>query len=595
MYHILLTITFILHYLKAEILIDKKYEMENNCTLIVIKEHTIIRNVVLVNFKENDGIIKAVNMLSNTVIVRSFLWTSNTEYNEAYVVNVGDLQEFKAGLKNLTKEMFWNPGAIFIIRIEHLQDGISECFRYLHFNNVFKVIIIETATDEIFYYNFHKADHCNFTPGAIVNNSNCQHQLISKNFKTELENVFNEQKKAPYSQCNMTIIVNIKEPFTFLPADINSNRVIGYEEEFVNILYEKMNFNNITIIFNNKVDTGLRTGNVYKDFSYNGILEYINTGFIDGVVGGEVMTFNRMMAFDISYPHLHDDSVVVIRKPTKIKKWLLFIRQFQPNVWFMILVTFISFAALLFMSKVFGVMNIETLQLVFLISFRYLFGNIYFTKNRKAQYLIVLWAFYTWMISCFCLCNLSSVFTKPIYNIQLKTFDELKVADYQSFFFNSTNKIYYTPQTNETNGRPICRKIVDCLNKVAANELNFYLLTKLSFQYFESKFHTQTGEPLLYVMRETLKDVYLTGYFKKGNPNLKQIRLMESNIITYNLHKRAIYKYIYTNLIKNTLYEECSDFQPLSYDEILGIYFIYFGGVGISIIILLFEILINKV
>ncbi|XP_073952269.1 uncharacterized protein [Choristoneura fumiferana] len=565
-------------------------ENTNNCPLVVI-QRIVLRNrtLTLVNIN-NNAFLTQLHLFSFKILTRTFLATKINEPNEAYILQCENFTECDDGIGDLVKDHHWNPAAAFIIVIRNFYSGqtnIFNIFEKLHRLYVFKMIIVTYSY--VYLYNFDIADHCFFTPRAITEYE-CKILMNSPSqasIWTDIVKPFQDRPKIPYSACNMSVMVSVIPPFVFSP-DTDSLEPTGYEEEFINVL-KRINFTNLSFTYNTEATS---TGTVHDNFTVTGVLKELQMDHIDYFLGGTLLSHYRLGPFDFTYPHFCDDFKLIVPKARQVDKWEVMYKVFKPLVWGLIFLAFLCGILVAFMLKIHGQQDFKGCVLTTLYLFAYLTNN---AAKQRAGVFILSWAFFAWLITCFYQSDLASIFTKPVYYNDVDSFDEILKRGFQLYL--SKAKYSYMQGSKDLNlggvlnSSIITNSDLHSLQTVASREKRYTLVSRLSFRYYDSEFYRNDGEPMLHDIIEPYFYVFRTGYLKKGNPNLKRIRFLERQVITFSFHRRSLLAYIHMNKLKHLKVDKILS-RPLTCTSIAGLYYIFLCGCAISFITFLIEIVV---
>lgn len=562
-------------------------ETTDNCSLVVIV-NIILRNrtLTLVNINSN-AFLAQLHLFNFKVLTRTFLATKINEPNEAYILKCGNFKECDNGIDDLVKDRYWHPAALFIIVIRNFNSGQTNIFEKLHRLYVFKVIIVTNSY--VYLYDFDMADHCFYSPRAITEYE-CKVLISSPSHTSiwiDVVKPLKERSKIPYSGCNMSLMVSVLPPFVF-PPDIDSLEPTGYEEEFIKVM-RRINFTNFSLTFTTDERT---TGTVYENFTITGMLKEIQMDHIDYYMGGTILSHERFGPLDFTYPHFCDDFMLVVPKAKQVHKWEVMYKVFEPLVWGLIFLAFICGILVAFMLKIHGQQDFKGCVLTTLYLFAYLTNN---AAKQRAGIFILSWALFAWLITCFYQSDLASIFTKPAYYSDVDSFDEILERDFQLYL--SKAKYNFMRGSKDLNLRGVLYSSIitnndlHSLQAVASREKTYTLVSRLSFRYYDSEFYRYDGEPILHDIVEPYFYIFRTGYLKKGNPNLKQIRLLERQVITFSFHRRSLLAYIHKNKLKHFKVRKILS-RSLSCISIAGLYYIFLCGCALSLITFLLEIVV---
>lgn len=571
------------------ILAEEEYNEENvKCAETIIKEFEY-KSITLVNFDDDMKLAKTLhNLIKYQVILRHFFVPNMNVPNEAYAMMCRNTEDCDGGLENLIKDRYWNPTTTFLIILKKTMTHLDyeELFKKLHRAYAFKTVML--SMENLYFYNFDSANHCEFTQGAILKYP-CKRLYGSNSGIHVIRQSLKECNKIPYSGCRLRLRINVIQPYIFPPISFN-HAPVGFEEEYVKVLLSKIP--NATYEYDTEKNV---IGYVLPNFTTTNTLKDIQDNLIQGVLGATILSNNRLSVFDFTNPYIHHDLVLTLPKAVKVEKWKVMVTLIHPVIWALILVTSTSISLLGHALKKYDSTYLPILNSTSFDVSKYFMS---IASKRTAIFIILLWVLFASYIEVFYQSFLASVFAKPVFYKQVNSLDELLHNKYKFLLYKHLKT--YEQDTHELDmsdlvnaDTEICDNTLECLSLLAKGGKMYSLLTRLSVEYYEPRYRGKNGEDKLFVIQEPYQHLLMTTYLKKGNPNLKRTRFLERQVFESGLHLRSMTMLKHKNKLKYFKFQS----EPtgiLKCRDIEGLYFLLFIGYIMAIVLFLCEILVYR-
>lgn len=566
----------------------------------IINLNVNFKNIILVNF-DNELLIRNLHgALRFNFINRNFFAPKLGVSNEAYLIASRNYSDLIEGIHDVRRDYFWNPRGEFFILITEQVEFDPEMFKKLHDMYVFQIYLIFTSRYTqctIYSYDFNKSAHCSFSSSAI-NGDSCDN-FISKAIKKrryEMKKRINEKlkrKEIPYSGCkNITFMVVPTIPNAFPQLNGKNKKEIGYEEVFYTIMQE-MGYFNFNFVFADEDDI---VGFLSENHTVTGLMERVEDGAIDGIFGGIIASGNRIGIFDIVYPHLYDELLMLVHQTTILEKWKAMFFTFTPLVRTLVLFSSLVFSVIAYKINIFGQTRVKNKTLLIITLYGYFVGTTHKNIQNKflARFLLISWAMFTWLIVCFFQSHLASVFTKPAFHHQVQSLEEMYQQNFSLYmtkgtyiYLNTTKSVDFGDLINRI---VICDSMDDSFEAISSSERAGTIASVILYNYHKESYLDMSLRPKIYAIRPPLSFIYVTAYMKKGHPDLEKLRFLERHVLTGYFHRKRLSELIHQNTLSHISSNTSQYAGALDLKNVQGLYYFLLVGYVISIIVFLCEV-----
>lgn len=444
-----------------------------------------------------DPIIKSVNRESicHSIIVRTFedrdwfIWTN------VYVITVEDLLGFWSGLLDLSRDVFWNSRAKFIVYVNKQvggDEGVHLLFKILLKYRIYNIVILQNVKDDAVIYTYHPFENhgCGKHFDRVITLGTCQNaEKIVDYFPNKVPNVM--------KNCTFTVVASDDVP-NYISKESNytvyGKFVSGLEQYLLDTIAEREGFTLDYETFGSDVTYGI----VLPNRTATGLLNYIDRSKADIAAGGYILMQNRVELFDYLWGFNYAAFYLytpAIRNPI----WQRVYREFGVTTWCLIASAFFFVILVgkilkkILLDKTFSVLNL----------WGYFFGNAGrgMSRHKKFRMIIISWAVFTFYISNFYNTALFSLITVHVHEKPHSvSVGNLKSLPYRPCISDNT-RLFFQYAYNQS--LPTGEAIHDCTStdgalKYVANTRKYYAIEmEYSYKLKEYQYLNNNGKPEL--------------------------------------------------------------------------------------------------
>ncbi|XP_045485244.1 uncharacterized protein LOC110995643 [Pieris rapae] len=332
-------------------------------------------------------------------------------------------------------------------------------------------------------------------------------------------------------------------------------------------------------------DYDTNDGEVLNNYTSIGMLNYLQKRKADIVFGGFFLTERRAWVYDFISGYKYTSIKQIIPNWGQ-KRWKTLYRTFRTKIWYLIACAFISIT-LITMAISYYCLHIKNISRIPLHLFDYFFGhsdrNLF--KVKKLRIILISWVFFTFFIASFYNSEIVSLLTKPRYEPQSYSNEELKQNGYKTCIsdsFRTYNKIVYNI-TEPDAQVPECKNTEDVLNTITTRE-NYYTVADYS-QFQKNLCHYNARFDETDMLNNIMYALYTNkGFFLKEKFKRIVSAIFESGII----QDSHIYSLISKGCAKQTHHSE-QTYKVLSLHDLQLTFYILLTGYLISLVVFLIE------
>ncbi|CAH0400555.1 unnamed protein product [Chilo suppressalis] len=531
-------------------------------------------DATVVNFKassQTDNILKNINNVR--YIIRSFLWIQNPFRNSLYIIYGDDVDVLATGIKSMKKDYYWNPRANFIIILQDLSIQLDMLSNQLFEENIFNVSVLNKVDNDYEIFTFDgKLDACGRPDIKTL-------EYVTRCSKlTGQTNIFNIKKPKNFRGCHVKMVSHHFWPFVNLNKIENKdpgitdmtlqmwNKYAGVTAELVK--FEKDNF----------------FGRVTRNYTYTGMLSWVEQKKLDGAIGGYTVTFDRTRALDYSYPYTVDHGIAIVARAGMLTSWRAVLLQYNSYSVAIIsgFLVFFCYAAVKYsiFSK-----NKKEMSYGILIVFGYVCSNMrnsHVRKNDSLRLIVCSLLIFVFFISFLNQAYLSSATTTPIRRHQIQTLQET-FKECKPLIGWTWNTVFGINKTVD------CVSVMDCLRKVKDEKKKLYtVLTQISYTTYSFKLLDQFGEIQVYPIMQPIVNMCRGTYFRRGSPFLdsysKLIERCTESGVAAQYYKSLIYRDRIKYLIEFLRQNQDPNPEPL-----MELFVVLLIGYALSLLVFIYE------
>ncbi|XP_075992883.1 uncharacterized protein LOC142987830 [Anticarsia gemmatalis] len=460
-----------------------------------------------------------------------------------------NLLELWAGMLDLTRDVFWNPRAKFIVQINYLEDkeGIEELFKIMLKYKIYDVILLHSSEDDATIYTYHpfENNNCGKHFDKVVNLGTCENAENITNFFPN---------NIPDDLRNCTIkVVAVDDVPNFISKSSNytvyGKFVPGLEQYVLDTIASREGFFiDYEIFEEDEIDNGI----VLPNQTTTGLLNYIDRDKADVAAGGYVLMKNRVELFDYLYGFNYA-SYNLYTPVVRSHAWRRVYREFGLSTWLLIgaaLVVVIIVSLILrnyLKDRTCSILNI----------WGYFFGNANagLSRNINFRMIIFCWSWFTFFISNFYNTALVSLISVHVHesphSISAENFKSLPfkpcISENARMFF----QFAYNQKFPE--GEPIhnCTYTDGALQYVATTKKYYAIEMEYSYSLKEYEYMNDEGKHMLesWIFSSTnVIVIYLVrGFpfrdkFQKYATRMYEAGLIKTHLKTIHLRSYSVIK-----------------------------------------------------
>lgn len=416
-----------------------------------------------------------------------YIWTN------VYIITTKNFMELCSGLRVLTRNVFWNPRAKFIVQVDNLEneEEIETIFRLFSKYNIYDVILIQLLENDALVYTYYP-----------FNNSNCGN-YVDKIILGTCRNVesiyeFPNNVLRNLNNCRVTVVASDDIP-NFISESSNFTvygKFVPGLEQFV--LDTTATHEGFTIQYKVFDPDEVVYGVVLQNRTSTGLLNYLDTDRADLAAGGYSLTKNRVELFDFlsgfNYASYHL-FIPTIRSHAFNRLY----KEFTPRIWLLIGSSLILVIVVCLILK--RLLNDRTNSILNL--WGYFFGNANagMSRNIRFRKIIFFWSWFTFFIINFYNTALYSLITVHVHERQHSiSANNLKTLPYKPCISNNTRMFFkFALNQDLPVGEPIhnCTFTEGALRYVANTKKYYAIEMEYSYSLKEYEFLDQEGKPYL--------------------------------------------------------------------------------------------------
>lgn len=498
-----------------------------------------------------------------TFIVRTYDrndWIINTD---VYIIYRNNLD---SSLWNIRFDEMWNPRAKFIVVVSQeigkyrLKWMFDEFLQY----NILDVVVLTNVNDSQVIFTYYPVGNgnCGNKYEKIVELSSC---VIKNPLHTD------------YKDCSINVIAykNVS----------STERYIKLLEQYILNLVAKSN--DIRLKYrSSKIDFG----SVLPNYTSTGMLQLLQNKNADVMTGGFLLDNSRRSVLDFMFAHNYV-SVKLLLPCRKQHIWNIIFNTFKSESWLIILNTYIFMV--LVATATSYIFKIKTYQLnMKLLDNFFGHGNTLF-KVKQLRFLLILWIWYTSLITNFYQSSLYSQLTTITHRTRLddNNLSTLEREGYKPCLTSLLKRDYRTTYNITLPGKNTlrCHDAESVLKTMMTNDDYYTLVTEYDFYHYylndsksEAKnIHPWNYSPYFVYVIYTTRGFYLRDLFQK-----RIRRIFESGLLQH--HFRINFS---NNTIKPITVHAATDrfYRVMNIADLRIPFMILFVGYTISFLIFAVE------
>lgn len=505
----------------------------------------------------------------------SIKWVFNLNF-----IIVDKSEDLVSSCTKLLRYSFLNRrGKYFVLHLSN--EPVEKLVKALWTQHIINVIIVkqyEQTIKLISYYPYDKGD--------------CGTNLTIKIYTKEelLNSVQLFPRKIPeiFNGCKVRSWVTVQEPFT---TNYNITSDSAIEAGFENVLVKNL----------------LKRFNLREEVVQEGLMSYIITMVNDTWFGpyqslmemetdlayGHMWLSNfKNTYFDHSHVFLLDDFSIVVPAAKLQKPWKKLIIVFTPTIWIIMAVALVMYICSWWALDRSNSRRKEYSWYALHAWYAFLCGSIPVRRSIK-HYIVVFWTLYSLLICTSYQSQLLSVLTRPIYEDQISTMQELLNSPIRYIYTNSTLERYVNsnlPYMDVLLKEGIYKTMPEYveMRRNPIPNTAYEASTLITKQMFKEHFLYPDNQPKVAMIPRSGNHFYVCFFMRKGHPAMEKF----NSVILWYIQSGLLNKWI----------KDCTPAfdQPevriskLSLYHFMSAFTLFFTGTFISALVFSFEIIIYK-
>ncbi|XP_044262432.1 uncharacterized protein LOC123009922 [Tribolium madens] len=467
-------------------------------------------------------------------------WTQTDNY---LIESSNDL-ELESTLQNLKYLHSWNPKSKFIIGVNNsTETNLSKMIEILWYEGIYNFILAISSFDNskitnlYSWYPYKCQNGLNFDQFRLFDT--CQNGVLVNG-----ANLFPVKIPQTLRFCKLVVGAVVWPPYVMTPTTrvANTDRYIvtqGLEVRLIETICQKLKMN-VSYTISEKP---LNWGHLSENGTGTGLMALLRQKKIDVAIASLTPTYERLKFFENSQSYYFESFRWCVPHAHTQPSWRKVLDAVSTNLWATFLGSFIAFSCLVWSLSQ---RRPETHYRRLTNCFQALYGialSISVRPHPKSHYLR--WITCFWLIFCFnfgILYNtrLVSVLTKPTYETQTKTIEQviqnrLGLLLPSSFFSHFDKNLSLSDEILNMSSE--CHDMRDCLNRVAYDRDSAICLSS-TYIYYVKKSYISDNKPLIFCFSNNIATYPVVLLMKKGFPlksRLNEIisRLVEGGFVDF--------------------------------------------------------------
>ncbi|XP_046962193.1 uncharacterized protein LOC124531725 [Vanessa cardui] len=527
---------------------------------------------------DNQEVIKVINSIGFISVVSRTTKTKLAVPNESYLVTAGNTYDFKNTFANLVREPSWSPQARYLIIIKNIPtEDLKVIFDFLLKVHIINVIVMNESNSLLYSYNPFKNYSCGNRYDRIIEYGKCSE---SRN-----KNLYPYKLVTGLRNCTLRVKCVHWPPYGMDPVN-NSLSMFGVEQYVLVVLGELENFK---LDFSYSYDDSEKFTVIDKNLSVIGPLNTLQSGVNDLMIGGMLLTHQRVMVFDYIEGHLAfvEDVRFQVKKATAVSPWKNLYLEFSTVVWITLFFSFILyflFFIVVIRPKDIGVLFLKMLAPMFLVSSK-IKGSCF------TRYLFIAWVWFAYLVNSYYQSSLVSLMADPVMSYQISNEKDIIkynlkpcISDVMREFSLSVENSTFDRKQNKH-----CDKFLKSMRTVSRDGDKYTVTLHSVYAYNKHSFYDETGNPMIYTFNRPLSKIIYAIFMYKGFPLLERLRLHTLRLKENGLIQNYLGYLYWKNNLKYSFAENVRK------SNIAIPWYVLMCGYSTSVVVFVIEILIEWV
>lgn len=546
-------------------------------------------NNSLIAYYEDDNINQIIRMTKSTNVIvdmkKDERETCNFYTFSMYVIVIQEVNEFNLFFERCSHSSYWNPhGRILVVYSGKDDIDIMLKIAWRKYIININIMLINKEPLDIYTYYPYKNGNCG---------NNISKELLGKCGKYPIDEIYPKKIPQTVNGCLTTVAINPFDPYTMTNDLYTDNSTdAGFENVLIGNLLRKINATVKIIPLNGK-----RFNNRFPNGTFIGPVSYIHSGQCDMVYGHLWTNFFYLDEFDITYPYFYDQNTWFVPRALPGAQWQSLFLIFEGELW-LTLSLMLLFNILVWWSfgryiremtewRDLSWCTVYSYSSLVMVSFR-------LPKNVILRLVVICWVITCWLVASAYQSKLLSILTKPVYEKQITTLEELVASDYKIVHFGS---LYTIPESliSETEKQVVKKGVFVTLKEHMSMTKNIsntgFTAHSLRIRYNARKYHTYPdGTPKLYELDKAISFGAIAMFASKGYPFMQRF----DELVLWIWQSGLTGKWIkdtdqsYKNIKPSTT------IRKLNLNHFMGAYYLLIFGLLLAMLVFIIELLIVK-
>lgn len=541
-------------------------ELESECNYLVYTlEHRIVTTIIQSEFNVINTFIKK-DVHVPVVYAHSYL----------YIIVADSVADYYNFLKVFQLSLSWYPQQKILI-IYSGESGMKDLLRLSHAYLTHQLYIL-IKSQFISYFPFENGS-CIYSD--VIQNHNCS---TFSTFKVTKRNMF-----LKFKDCQLRVTALPFEPYVINASDSKNP---GLDMQIIKEVTKCMN---ISVILQKNPYTSW--GGLLENGTYTlmyGLLARRETDILIGMIHANT-TVDEV--FSSTIIHMQDHVNFFVPAALPVNDWKVLFFALECNVWLLLFTTFaimclISWFVARNQNALDGYKNLEYCFLKIICT--WFSSHSRLPQKNLLRYLFTMWCYSSIIMNSIYQGKLMSYLTKPIYEKQISTMEELSESRLLKGGF-PTLKSHLSDKENNALERIkktwfFCELDYSCINRTAEKRDLAVAKSVIGVNYNIPKmFLDSNGRSKLFQIRDTMS-LYLVRFTTiKGLPFFDRMNSLIARLIETGI----INKWLNDLQFDNNQYEHSDEFRKINIEHIQLILIIFLSGNALAVFVFILELLSN--
>lgn len=553
-------------YFPEDCLIDIIERIEAECNYLVYA-----------NFKHHHLITKIMH--SKRSIINVFIEAEISSldvygHSYLYIVLADSVADYCTFLETFELSAVWNPEE-WILVVYFGESGIEEIIMLSHKHLVHQLLIL-THFQLLSYFPF-KNGSCGYT--SMVQNHNCT-DISALTFTRKVEIL-------QYTDCQLRITTVPFIPYTINVSDPKNS---GLDMQ---IIYEVTSHLNISAQLLENKNNYTSWGGLLKNGTYTMMYGLLVRREADILVGMTHANATVDKIFASTIPHMQDHVNFFVPAALPVRAWKVFLLALERTVWLLLLAAFvIMFLVCWFIGSTRNMpLGYDKLEYCFFkVLCTWFSSHSYLPQTVLLRYLFTIWCVTSMLINSLYQGKLMSFLTKPVYEKQISTMQELSESYIMKGGFPTLKSHLDDAKDNKALEKIrkqwiFCELDYTCINRTSEKRDIAVAKSVIGIKYNIPRMYLDSnGRSKIFQIKDTLS-LYLVRFTAvKGLPFFDRM----NTLIAFLIDTGIVNKWL-NDLQSTKKYEYRDEFRKISLEHLQIVLVVFFCGHTLALLVFILE------